>query len=138
MTDASTIREICNQLDPGNDGHWTSQGLPRMDVLATMGLTVERRALNEAMPGFSRDALAKSRGDSATPGEQQAVASPAPPEEDYFELSNRHIQARAARRAEVLEYLHKGGYSMDDLAPVRCRADQRIAARNRAARREFS
>lgn len=138
MTDASTIREICNQLDPSNDGHWTSQGLPRMDVLAGMGLTVERRSLNEAIPGFSRASLAKSRGESvAALGEPQA-APPAPPEADYFELSNRHIQARAARRAEALEYLHKGGYSMDDLAPVRCRADQRIAARNRAARREFS
>lgn len=139
MTDPATIREICSRLDPENDAHWTSQGVPRMDVLAGMGLSVERRELNEALPGFNRErlradraeALAAAQADAETPAQEQAPAGEQP---DFF----RHAKARAARRSAALEHLAKGGFSLKDLEPVRSRADRAIGARNRQARRELS
>lgn len=136
MTDPATIREVCSRLDPANDGHWTSQGLPRMDVLAGMGLTIERRALNDALPGFCRSKLAAERAPAAD--EPALALVVAEPEMTDAQRSHKHTLARAARRAEALAYLHAGGYTVADLAPVASRLDQRIAARNRQARRELS
>lgn len=42
-------------LDPQNDDHWTSDGLPRMDVLeALCGHTLTRADVTAAAKGFSR------------------------------------------------------------------------------------
>ena len=136
MTDPATIREICSRLDPEDDAHWTSQGLPRMDVLAGMGLVLERRELNEALPGFSRAKAVEARAAALAPpqAEPELPSAPPPGDQPGFLLHNK---ARAARRREALEWLAKGGFSPKDLEPVRCRLDQRTAQRNRAARREL-
>ena len=132
MTDPATIRAVCAKLDPANDGHWTSQGLPRMDVLAGMGLSVERRALNEALPGFNRAKAGEARAGAT---EDPSGAPAATPEEQgppsFFLLAKE----RARRRAAALEHLAKGGFTLKDLEPVRSRLDQRIGQRNRAERR---
>lgn len=52
-----TIQEALTQLDPANDAHWTTDGLPLVDVVR--GLTnnpdVTRKDITEASPGFCRD-----------------------------------------------------------------------------------
>jgi hypothetical protein len=129
--DAPTVKAYLAKLDPANNDHWTSQGLPRMDVLQGMGLTVDRRVLNELVPGFNRTVAAEQR--AADPAPQQAAPTAAG--EDYFSLTNRHIAARAARRKAALEHLIAGGFSLKDLEPVRSKLDQGTRARNRMARR---
>jgi hypothetical protein len=103
MTDPTTIREFCSRLDPEDNAHWTSQGLPRMDVLEGMGLKVERRELNEALPGFNRSKAAEARAAAAAP-QPQPEEPPAPPqgEPPAFFL---HAKARATRRAAAIECL---------------------------------
>lgn len=133
MTNHATIREICSRLNPEDDAHWTSQGLPRMDVLEGMGLKIERRELNEALPGFNRTKATEARA-AVPPTEEPSSAEPAPApgEQPGFFLQ---AKARAARRLAALECLAKGGFSPKDLEPVRCRLDRSIGARNRQERR---
>lgn len=125
------VKAVLARLDPSNDGHWTSQGLPRMDVLGSMGLTVDRRVLNELVPGFSRSTAAALRSESPAPAPAPVQA----PGEDYFAACNRHIAERAARRKAALEHLIAGGFSPKDLEPVRSKLDLGIRSRNRMARR---
>ena len=135
MTDPTFIRAVCAKLDPSNDAHWTSQGLPRMDVLEGLGLRIERRELNEAVPGFNRAKAAEARAEAPQEQLQVVEAAPAPGEQPGFFLQ---AKARAARRAAALEHLAKGGFTLKDLEPVRCRLDRALGARNRQARRELS
>jgi hypothetical protein len=129
--DTLTVKAYLAKLDPSSDGHWTSQGLPRMDVLIGFGLNVDRRVLNELVPGFNRSMAAAQRAVEPSPHQPPPKA----PEEDYFALTNRHIAERAARRKAALEHLIAGGFSPKDLEPVRSKLDQGMRARNRMARR---
>lgn len=137
MFDHETIRAVCANLDPTNDGHWTSQGLPRMDVLSSMGLTIERRELNEALPGFNRTKAAEAR--AASPDLALAASGASPTREPTYEdLCSQHLVERARRRQAALEHLAKGGFTPKDLDPVRSRLEQRLTAQNRATRRGFN
>lgn len=51
------ILEALQQLDPTDDGHWTNQGLPRMDVVeAIVGdKGIKRGDITNAAPGFTRE-----------------------------------------------------------------------------------
>lgn len=129
--DPLTVKAYLAKLDPSDNGHWTSQGLPRMDVLVSFGLTIDRRELNELVPGFSRATAEAQRAERP----MQPKAPPVPAGEDYFTLTNRHIAERAARRKAALEHLIAGGFTLKDIEPVRSKLDQGMRARNRAARR---
>jgi len=49
------IQEALKQLDPANDDLWTSEGLPRLDVLKEMlGNPVSRAQITEAAKMFTR------------------------------------------------------------------------------------
>lgn len=84
----SKILEALGQLDPSNDNHWTSDGLPRIDSVKFLsgepGLT--RDDISKAAPGFSRqnplpktDAQAAGEQASGTPTEPALPAAPAAP-----------------------------------------------------------
>lgn len=49
------IREALAKLDIGNDDHWTTEGLPRLDVMKDLvGEPVTRADITAAAKGFSR------------------------------------------------------------------------------------
>lgn len=69
----SKILEALGKLDPTNDAHWTSDGLPRVDTVRLLAANpaLDRDQITAAAPGFSRQ----------TPGLQAATApasAPAP------------------------------------------------------------
>lgn len=76
------------QLDTGNDEHWTSDGLPRMDaveaIVGDRGIT--RQQVTAAKPGFSRAVAliqaSQGEGGTATPAQppQTAPAQAQPPQ----------------------------------------------------------
>lgn len=80
----AAIVKALGQLDPKNDDHWTSDGLPRLDALKVSG--VKRGDVTDAAPNFTRDnpnleAPAAAGGESTsgqgaegapTPGDDQA------------------------------------------------------------------
>jgi len=144
MADAATLRAALGQLDPANNDHWTTQGLPRMDVLAgIVGEQVDRRALNELVPGFNRAAAQKAKGDEHTQPAPTA-ASPASPqtvEDDlrrHSDATFKHMLARAERRKAALEHLAAGGFSVSDLQDTTSPLQRRVSSQNRQARREMS
>ena len=128
--DAATVRAYLGQLDPGNDAHWTSQGLPRMDALIHMGLTIDRRDLNELVPGFNRESLPKP-GEGDLRVATSAVTSTSSPVDSTF----AHMLERAARRQAALDYLQEGGFTLADLQDPTSPLQRRISAQNRAERR---
>ena len=55
----SDITDALSMLDPALDDHWTSDGLPRMDVMCDLvGKTITRQEVTDAAPLFTRDAPA--------------------------------------------------------------------------------
>lgn len=53
----SPLTEVIDQLDAGNDEHWTSTGLPSVEAVADlMGEKVTRDQIDKAAPGFNRAA----------------------------------------------------------------------------------
>lgn len=53
------INEVLRQLDPENDAHWTSKGLPAMEAVEDLGgfeaEAVKRSDVTAANPAFNRD-----------------------------------------------------------------------------------
>lgn len=146
---AAEIREVCHRLDPSNDQHWTSQGLPRMDALESLGLQIDRRSLNEAYPGFGRHTLAKAKAvdaDAAPAGESAPPATVVGQPYDAVEstkASHSVIVARYERHRRALEVatkaLDEAGLCLADLtSPMRSKLDRNMAARNRLARRSLA
>jgi hypothetical protein len=131
MADAHEVRAVCASLDPSNDGHWTSQGVPRMDVLQGMGLPgIDRRTLNELLPGFTRDSLLEERTKQGAPVELAPV-EPAPEKDPYF----RHMLERAERRKAAWAWLAQGGFTAADLADPTSPLQRRVSAQNQRERR---
>ena len=59
------ILEALLGLSPGNDEHWTADGLPRLDAVENLlGTSVTRKQLTNAAPDFNR-AMAQSVVDEA-------------------------------------------------------------------------
>lgn len=55
------LDEALKALDPANDDHWTSDGLPRVDVITGLvGQAVTRADITGLAPGLTREALAGS------------------------------------------------------------------------------
>lgn len=76
------LMQALRQLDVANDDHWTSAGLPLMEVVEKLsGLNPTRKELEELAPGFSRTnpnlpaatepSLANGKGDNDNAGEDQ-------------------------------------------------------------------
>lgn len=62
------ILEALLQLDPTNNDQWTSDGLPRVEVVSELsGLTVTRKDVTDAKPGFSRAVAGKATTGASTP-----------------------------------------------------------------------
>lgn len=52
---SSKILEALKKLDPANEAHWTSDGLPRLDVLDQLtGEKISREILTQVAKGFTR------------------------------------------------------------------------------------
>lgn len=66
------ILEALLGLSPGNDEHWTADGLPRLDAVENLlGASVTRKQLTNAAPDFNR-AMAQPVVDEATsPGDTE-------------------------------------------------------------------
>lgn len=73
------ILEALLGLSPGNDEHWTADGLPRLDAVENLlGASVTRKQLTNAAPDFNRAMAqsvvdeAASQGDTEQPGADKA------------------------------------------------------------------
>lgn len=58
----SKITDALAKLDPANDNHWTSDGLPRIDTVRMLAAdqTLSRELITAEAPNFSRTSVAKA------------------------------------------------------------------------------
>lgn len=74
------------QLDPKNDNHWTSDGLPRLETVRLMAgdSQLTREAVSAAIPGFTRAKAVPAQAPAPAGSEQgtstPAIAAPAAPQ----------------------------------------------------------
>jgi hypothetical protein len=135
-------REIVARLDPDKAEHWTSQGVPRMDAMAALGLNITRQQLNELVPGLTRETVVQARASQEQP---PAPAQPKPSESglgadmaQHLANCGRHLLERAQRRQAAIACLAAGGFTLADLEPVTSPLQRRMSAQNRQARRELA
>ena len=71
----SKITDALAKLDPANDNHWTSDGLPRIDTVRMLAAdqTLSRELITAEAPNFSRTSVAKA------PETPPVVVPPVPP-----------------------------------------------------------
>lgn len=114
------IKDALAKLDRSNDNHWTSDGLPRLEVVKELaGYTNQpsRETITATLPGFTRasagEVAAQEFRDSDTdvedtlPAVRVAAVSDAPSEELYSELVRSQVKLAelgAARDAAVRAY----------------------------------
>lgn len=76
---ADDIKAALAKLDPANDEHWTTDGLPRLDAIeALVGSAVARKDITNAAPEFTRG-VAQSVVDEAR---DEETAGPTDDEDD--------------------------------------------------------
>lgn len=109
------IRAALAKLDPENDDHWTTDGLPRMEVVAKDAkiTNIRRTDITDAAPEFTRDNPVL--GDQ--PAEVVAEDKPAEPAEDK--------PAESASREEYDEILEQ---LVADKAEAEEARDEAVAA----------
>ena len=71
----SKITDALAKLDPANDNHWTSDGLPRIDTVRMLAAdqTLSRELITAEAPNFSRTSVGKA------PETPPVVVPPVPP-----------------------------------------------------------
>lgn len=105
MTEKQDIHHALAQLDVGDDAHWTSDGSPRLDAVASiLGHKVTRQELVDAAPGFHRDAKSPAAQDEEK-GEykpsREDPKSVKDGEREYLEVSQKILDLQ--EKKAVLE-----------------------------------
>jgi hypothetical protein len=111
------------QLDPNNDSHWNTDGLPNTGTIQRIAndQTIKRGDLQNARPGFDRDtarAEAAPTGDleaPAAPGLSSAVKAEAVAtvaEDQEVEISDDQLRAVLSKRVKTAEQKIEQGHQM--------------------------
>lgn len=113
----SMILEALLQLDPNNDAHWTSDDMPRLDVVKEiLGSSASREEVTNAAPGFSRGTAAEYVApadasevlavgeDPVLDGDLEAIEQPVLPVEAPSDLSEEEaIEAELAEARQGMD-----------------------------------
>lgn len=75
------IRDALLRLDPEDDSHWTSKGLPQTTVVANLSgvLTLTRGELNDIAQGYDREAARRRVAHTSKTGEHVSFPTDTPP-----------------------------------------------------------
>lgn len=136
----SKITEALSKLDPNNDNHWTSDGLPRIDTVKMLAgnPALTREMITAEVPNFSRQtavvaATQSAAGATNTPAAETPVVPPAtetaPQEQtqvataenvvkDYDQLITQaqdELQAAITAREEAQIVVSEKQNALDDL-----------------------
>jgi len=120
----SKITDALAKLDPKNDNHWTSDGLPRIDTVKMLAgdPTLTRESITAEAPNFSRQTsgAAAPAVTQATTGADGAVVAPASTSEvrDYDALqaaAQEELQAAIIARDEAQVLVYAKQNALDDI-----------------------
>lgn len=129
MKDTSRILAALAALDPHNDEHWTSVGLPSMAAVIALAGEVTRRQVEAVAPEFSRTNLvlpAEDEPEQVIPTPVPAVAAPTMPAESDHPSEPEDARAAAERAAEarVAELAQAKSAALVRMAAAKAEADQ--------------
>jgi len=106
------IRDALAKLDTANEGHWTSEGMPRLDVMKDLvGQAVSRADITSAAKSFTRKTPnldtevpeQTGNGDSADVRESDIVAGANTKEPSYVQEEEVEEEADKKVEAEFVE-----------------------------------
>lgn len=119
------IKEALTKLDPSDDSHWTTEGLPRLDVVEGLaGGSISRKAITNAAPEFTRG-FAQSLRDHAS---DEDTAGPV--DEDEDPLGEGNNQTNTEQPSEDLgqpEDTVEDDQGIDDPEDTETSSDERRA-----------
>jgi hypothetical protein len=94
----TTLKQALKTLDPSNDEHWTTGGLPRMEVLeALVGKELTRADVEEVAPDLKRSTAPELKVADPPPADNDHVAEGA----DQFPVGTGGGGPGAASLGEV-------------------------------------
>jgi hypothetical protein len=130
--ESAELYRALERLDPNEDEHWTSQGLPRLEAISSLvGRPLERAELIEARPGWNR-----ARAHQKRAGEPQTAPEPSSVQEHHHHsmlVHHRKLEQLAKLRAEYAALGPFARFFPEPKLP-HCPLQRRIAAENRMAR----
>lgn len=117
----SKITDALAKLDPKNDNHWTSDGLPRIDTVKMLAgdPTLTRESITAEMPNFSRQTAGAAAPvvAAATTGEGE-VAAVAGERKDYSALQEQAqvaLQGAITARDEAQALVYEKQNALDNI-----------------------
>lgn len=113
------VRDALSQLDPAKDEHWTSDGLPRLDVLKDLsGQAITRETLNTEAKGFTR--ANPSLDVAPAPAQPPADKEQSEPEQETTEQTvEAEFKAANANLDKAKKRLNKATEAMDEVIAAR-------------------
>jgi len=136
------IREALAKLDTANEGHWTSEGMPRLDVMKDLvGQAVSRADITSAAKSFTRKTPnleteapeLTGNGDSADVQESDIVAGANTEEPSYVqeeEEADKKVEAEFVEAQKGIDKANRrllaAQAAMDALITRRARAQSSV------------
>ena len=113
------IKDALATLDPADDGHWTNDGMPRMDVLQklTKSPDLSRTEVTNAAPDFSRASVLEAEAPAPSPEDGNVEASPEAPEAPEVAEASPEVTDEKTSFAEagdvMVEAVEPGGEAVE-------------------------
>jgi uncharacterized protein (UPF0335 family) len=109
--DTQAILKAVDKLDVNDDNHWTTDGLPKMEVMQNLSGVKEltRAQMNEAVPNLSRDAMKAAQGGGAPlqPPKPKVVPDAEPAEDPTFGKTPAEVAAEVDELEQEKQHLAK-------------------------------
>lgn len=91
MDQANPLAVALSKLDPSHDGHWTTEGMPRVDVVsASLGQAVTRKEITAAAPHLTREAAARAV-ERAKADADSIDDTPVDPEAEFDDMTDDEL-----------------------------------------------
>lgn len=131
------LKQALANLDTSDESHWTSDGLPRVDVVSTMiGVDVTRKQITDCAPGLTRTSAIESEdGDESRDPEPDPAPEIQPEPVSEFVPDDADVGV-VMLRDEVLgmtlEEIAAGGHELADRALAEFSRQHQVLLRRRA------
>jgi hypothetical protein len=138
--DTQAILKAVDKLDVNDDNHWTTDGLPKMEVMQNLSGIKEltRAQMNEMVPNLSREAMKAAQGGGAPlqPPAPKVVPDAEPAEDPTFGKTPRGDLGRGgrARAGEAAPRPSQASDILDEIRKLQTAYDETLRGRSTRCR----
>jgi hypothetical protein len=131
--DTQAILKAVDKLDVNDDNHWTTDGLPKMEVMQNLSGIKEltRAQMNEMVPNLSREAMKTAQGGGAPlqPPAPKVVPDAEPAEDPTFGKTPEEISAEVDELEQEKQHLSRQASDiLDEIRKLQTEYDETIRA----------